>query len=45
VTAARARLLDAGCTHHRDPLDVVAGRRIRQLVDPFGTVFGLDGPA
>ena len=40
----RKRLLDAGCTHHRGPLDVEPGRRICQLVDPFGTVFGLDGP-
>ena len=40
----RKRLLDAGCTHHRGPLDVESGRRICQLVDPFGTVFGLDGP-
>ncbi|MEU1375316.1 VOC family protein [Streptomyces triculaminicus] len=40
----RKRLLDAGCTHHRGPLSVDAGRRICQLVDPFGTVFGLDGP-
>ncbi|WP_371657255.1 MULTISPECIES: VOC family protein [unclassified Streptomyces] len=40
----RQRLLDAGCTHHRGPLDVEPGRRICQLVDPFGTVFGLDGP-
>jgi predicted enzyme related to lactoylglutathione lyase len=40
----RKRLLEAGCTHHRGPLDVEPGRRICQLVDPFGTVFGLDGP-
>ncbi|GAA2624437.1 VOC family protein [Streptomyces spororaveus] len=40
----RKRLLEAGCTHHRGPLDVEPGRRICQLIDPFGTVFGLDGP-
>lgn len=40
----RGGLLDAGCTHHRGPLEVEPGRRICQLVDPFGTVFGLDGP-
>lgn len=40
----RTKLLDAGCTHLRGPLDVEADRRICQLVDPFGTVFGLDGP-
>lgn len=45
VTAARRRLLAAGCTHHRGPLDIDSDRRICQLVDPFGTVFGLDGPS
>ncbi|MEV8566750.1 VOC family protein [Streptomyces sp. NPDC051322] len=45
VTATRERLLAAGCTHHRGPLDIDADRHICQLVDPFGTVFGLDGPA
>lgn len=40
----RKHLLEAGCTHHRGPLDVEPGRRICQLIDPFGTVFGLDGP-
>ncbi|MFI6861114.1 VOC family protein [Streptomyces sp. NPDC050421] len=41
----RSRLLDAGCTHHRGPLDIGdgTGRRIAQLVDPFGTVIGIDG--
>ncbi|MFG2564686.1 VOC family protein [Streptomyces sp. NPDC048567] len=45
VDAARQRLLDAGCTHHRGPLDVGdgTGRRIAQLQDPFGNVIGLDG--
>jgi predicted enzyme related to lactoylglutathione lyase len=40
----RERLLAAGCTHHRGPLQVSPGRRICQLVDPFGSVVGLDGP-
>lgn len=44
LTTARRRLLDAGCVHHRGPLDVEEGRRICQLTDPFGTVFGLEGP-
>ncbi|MFF4583137.1 VOC family protein [Streptomyces sp. NPDC001373] len=44
LEAERKRLLEAGCTHHRGPLDVEPGRRICQLIDPFGTAFGLDGP-
>lgn len=44
VAAVRQHLLDAGCTHHRGPLQVVPGRTICQVVDPFGTVIGLDGP-
>lgn len=40
----RQRLLNAGCAHHRGPLAVAAGRRVCQLVDPFGFIFGLDGP-
>ncbi|MEV0476028.1 VOC family protein [Streptomyces prunicolor] len=45
VDAVRRQLLDAGCTHHRGPLDVGdgTGRTIAQLVDPFGNVFGIDG--
>ncbi|MFJ2955587.1 VOC family protein [Streptomyces sp. NPDC087270] len=43
VGETRARLLEAGCTHHRGPLVVEPGRRIAQVVDPFGTVVGLDG--
>jgi predicted enzyme related to lactoylglutathione lyase len=44
VHAQRQAFLDAGCTPHRGPNDVEPGRRICQLVDPFGNVFGLDGP-
>ena len=42
--AARGRLLAAGCAPHRGPLRVDGNRQISQLVDPFGTIFGLDGP-
>ena len=45
LTAHREALLDAGAQHHRGPLAVNAGRSICQLVDPFGGIFGLDGPA
>jgi predicted enzyme related to lactoylglutathione lyase len=41
---SRTRFLQLGCTMHRGPLDVSATRRIAQLTDPFGNVFGLDGP-
>ncbi|GAA2255972.1 hypothetical protein GCM10010232_51770 [Streptomyces amakusaensis] len=41
---ARARLLAAGCAHHRGPLEIAPGRRIAQLRDPFGTVVGVEGP-
>lgn len=44
LAAARERLVAAGCTAHRDPLRVDADRKICQLVDPFGTIFGIDGP-
>ncbi|WP_330239192.1 VOC family protein [Streptomyces sp. NBC_00525] len=45
VDAVRQRLLDAGCTHHRGPLDIEdgTGRTIAQLIDPFGNVIGIDG--
>ncbi|MET8683634.1 VOC family protein [Streptomyces sp. NPDC004732] len=45
VDIVRRRLLDAGCLHHRGPLDVGdgTGRKIAQLIDPFGTVIGIDG--
>ncbi|MFF4082580.1 VOC family protein [Streptomyces sp. NPDC001777] len=44
VDAVRQRLLDAGCTRHRGPLQVDPQKKICQLVDPFGVVIGLDGP-
>lgn len=45
VDAARERLLADGAELHRGPLAVSAGRSICQLRDPFGNVFGLDGPS
>ncbi len=42
--AARKRLLAAGATHHRGPLRIDDQRQICQLIDPFGTIIGLDGP-
>ena len=44
VEDARSRLLAAGASHHRGPLIVSPRRVICQLRDPFGNVFGLDGP-
>ncbi|WP_245205794.1 VOC family protein [Kitasatospora sp. RG8] len=44
VDQVRERLLAAGCSHHRGPLRIEPGRRIAQLIDPFGTVIGIDGP-
>src|SRR5665647_1814299 len=43
-TAAVARAESKGARLHRGPLAVGASRSIAQLVDPFGNVFGLDGP-
>jgi predicted enzyme related to lactoylglutathione lyase len=40
--ATRAELLDAGCVEHRGPLTLDDGRRICQVRDPFGTVWGLE---
>lgn len=40
---AREHLLAAGCTHHRGPIEAEPGRRITQIVDPFGTIIGLEG--
>jgi uncharacterized glyoxalase superfamily protein PhnB len=42
--AARDALITAGCLPWRGPLEIENGRRICQLCDPFGTVWGLDGP-
>jgi hypothetical protein len=40
--ASRAELLEAGCVPHRGPLQLDDGRRICQVRDPFGTVWGLE---
>lgn len=45
VREARERLMEPGATAHRGPLVVDEDRSICQLRDPFGNVFGLDGPA
>ena len=37
-------LLLAGCVAHRGPLELADGRRICQLRDPFGTIWGLEEP-
>ena len=43
--ATRDALLAAGCKQHHGPLAIEDGRRICQLRDPFGTVWGLNGPS
>ncbi|MFC9228325.1 VOC family protein [Streptomyces decoyicus] len=43
LETAREMLLGAGCIHHRGPLDVGDGRKIAQVVDPFGNIIGIDG--
>jgi predicted enzyme related to lactoylglutathione lyase len=42
--AAIARAESKGARVHRGPLALNAARSIAQLIDPFGNVFGLDGP-
>ena len=44
VDTRRHELLHAGCSPYRGPLNIEPGRRICQLIDPFGNIFGLDGP-
>lgn len=43
-SAAVARAESKGARLHRGPLAIGASRSIAQLIDPFGNVFGLDGP-
>jgi predicted enzyme related to lactoylglutathione lyase len=43
LEGSRTHFLQLGCSMHRGPLVVSATRRIAQLIDPFGNVFGLDG--
>lgn len=42
--AAIARAVAKGARLHRGPLAIDAVRSIAQLMDPFGNVFGFDGP-
>jgi predicted enzyme related to lactoylglutathione lyase len=44
LEAKRSNFLALGCSMHRGPLVISPTRSIAQLVDPFGNVFGLDGP-
>jgi predicted enzyme related to lactoylglutathione lyase len=44
LAAARSALIAAGCEPWRGPIEIEPGRRICQVRDPFGTVWGLDGP-
>ena len=44
LAAAVARAESKSARLHRGPLSIGASRSIAQLVDPFGNVFGLDGP-
>jgi predicted enzyme related to lactoylglutathione lyase len=43
-SAAVARAESKGARLHRGPLAIDASRSIAQLIDPFGNIFGLDGP-
>ena len=44
LAMALNRAESKGARRHRGPLSIGASRSIVQLVDPFGNVFGLDGP-
>jgi predicted enzyme related to lactoylglutathione lyase len=44
LNASMRRAIAMGATAHRGPLVISSERSIAQLVDPFGNVFGLDGP-
>lgn len=44
VGSAREQLLGRGAQHHRGPIAVDDHRSICQLRDPYGNIFGLDGP-
>jgi predicted enzyme related to lactoylglutathione lyase len=39
----RTYLLEFESAMHRGPFIIDGGRRICQLIDPFGKTFGLDG--
>jgi predicted enzyme related to lactoylglutathione lyase len=42
---AMAKAVALGATRHRGPLVISSERSIAQLVDPYGNVFGVDGPS
>ena len=44
VGSACEQLLERGATPHRGPIEVEHRRSICQLRDPYGNIFGLDGP-
>jgi predicted enzyme related to lactoylglutathione lyase len=44
-SAALPRARSLGARLHRGPLSISPSRVIAQLTDPFGNIFGLDGPA
>lgn len=45
VETAMQAMIAAGATLHRGPLAISDARAICQLRDPFGGIFGIDGPA
>lgn len=44
LDAVAKKFVDGGATVYRGPLEIEDGRRIGQIRDPFGNVFGLIGP-
>ena len=44
VGSARDLLVARGATPHRGPIEVDHHRSICQLQDPYGNIFGLEGP-
>jgi predicted enzyme related to lactoylglutathione lyase len=42
---AMERAITLGATRHRGPLVDSSDRSIAQFVDPYGNVFGIDGPS
>ena len=44
LDAVAKKFVGGGAAVHRGPLEIEDGRRICQIRDPFGNVFGLIGP-
>jgi predicted enzyme related to lactoylglutathione lyase len=44
LTAAMNKAIALGAIRHRGPLIISPERSIAQFRDPFGNIFGLDGP-